>query len=91
VSSAVKKTRDLIFCLRRLPMFQRYLLPPSSLIVLMMEAASTSEMVVNFYETTQRYNPEDSHLHTFHRENLKSHLFLRLFKNPVSTADVMQC
>jgi hypothetical protein len=29
----------------------------------MMEAARTSEMLVNFYQTTQRYNPEDSHLH----------------------------
>jgi hypothetical protein len=28
----------------------------------MMEAASTSETLVNFYQTTQRYNPEDSHL-----------------------------
>jgi hypothetical protein len=31
-------------------------------IALMMEAASTSEMSVNFYQTTWRYNPEDSHL-----------------------------
>jgi hypothetical protein len=28
-----------------------------------MEAASTSETLVNFYQTTRRYNPEDSHLH----------------------------
>jgi hypothetical protein len=28
----------------------------------MMETASTSETLVNFYETTRRYNPEDSHL-----------------------------
>jgi hypothetical protein len=28
----------------------------------MMEAASTSETLVNFYQTTRRYNPEDSHL-----------------------------
>jgi hypothetical protein len=35
-------------------------------------AASTSEMPVNFYQTTQRYNPEDSHLYTRRRENLKS-------------------
>jgi hypothetical protein len=28
-----------------------------------MEAASTSETLVNFYQTTQYYNPEDSHLH----------------------------
>jgi hypothetical protein len=30
-------------------------------IALMMEAASTSETSVNFYQTTQRNNPEDSH------------------------------
>jgi hypothetical protein len=29
----------------------------------MMEAARTSETLVNFYQTTRRYNPEDSHLH----------------------------
>jgi hypothetical protein len=29
---------------------------------LMMEATRTSETLVNFYQTTQRYNPEDSHL-----------------------------
>jgi hypothetical protein len=28
----------------------------------MMEAARTSETVANFYQTTRRYNPEDSHL-----------------------------
>jgi hypothetical protein len=26
----------------------------------MMEAARTSEMLVNFYQTTRHYNPEDS-------------------------------
>jgi hypothetical protein len=30
----------------------------------MMEAARTSETLVNFYQTTLRYNPEDSHLRT---------------------------
>jgi hypothetical protein len=36
--------------------------PPSSgLIALMMEAARTSEMSVNFYQTTWHNNPEDSH------------------------------
>jgi hypothetical protein len=38
----------------------------------MMEAASTSE-TMNFYQTTRRNNPEDSHLHTRRRENMKSH------------------
>jgi hypothetical protein len=31
-------------------------------VALMMEAARTSETLVNFYQTTWRYNPEDSHL-----------------------------
>jgi hypothetical protein len=31
-------------------------------IALMMAAASTSETSVNFYQTTRRNNPEDSHL-----------------------------
>jgi hypothetical protein len=39
----------------------------------MMEAASTSETLVNFYQTTRRYNPEDSHIHIHRRENLKSY------------------
>jgi hypothetical protein len=30
---------------------------------LMMEAARTSETLVNFYQTTQHNNPEDSRLH----------------------------
>jgi hypothetical protein len=32
-------------------------------IALMMEAARTSETLVNFYQTTRCYNPEDSNLH----------------------------
>jgi hypothetical protein len=38
----------------------------------MMEAARTSESLVNFYQATRRYNQEDSHLRTHRRENLKS-------------------
>jgi hypothetical protein len=34
-------------------------------IALMMEAANTSEMLINFYLTTRRYNPEDSHLKAY--------------------------
>jgi hypothetical protein len=40
----------------------------------MVEAAKTSETLVNFYHTTRRYNPEDSHLCTHRRENLKSYV-----------------
>jgi hypothetical protein len=39
---------------------------------LMMEAQSTSETSVNFYQTTRRNNPEDSHLRNSHRDNPKS-------------------
>jgi hypothetical protein len=39
----------------------------------MMEAVRTSETLVNFYQTTRCYNPEDSNLHTHRRENLKSY------------------
>jgi hypothetical protein len=42
-------------------------------IALMMEAARTSETSVNFYQTTWRHNPEDSHLRIHRRENLKSY------------------
>jgi hypothetical protein len=32
-------------------------------IALMMEAVRTSETLLNSYQSTRRYNPEDSHLH----------------------------
>jgi hypothetical protein len=46
---------------------------------LMMETVGTSETSVNFYQTTRRNIPEDSHLHTRRRENLKSHQNYTLF------------
>jgi NADH pyrophosphatase NudC (nudix superfamily) len=45
-----------------------------AIIALMMEAARTCGTLVNFYQTIRRYNPEDSHLLTHRRENLKSYL-----------------
>jgi hypothetical protein len=44
------------------------------MIALMMEAARSSETLVNFYHITRRYNPEDSYVHTLCRENLKSYI-----------------
>jgi hypothetical protein len=41
------------------------------LIVLTMEAVRISEALVDLYQSTRRYNPEDIHLHTHRRENLK--------------------
>jgi hypothetical protein len=37
----------------------------------MMEAASTSETRVNFYQATRRNKPEDNHIHIRRRENPK--------------------
>jgi hypothetical protein len=42
-------------------------------ITVMMMAAITCETSVNFYQTTRRKIPEDSHLHTRRREDLKLH------------------
>jgi hypothetical protein len=44
------------------------------LIALIMEAAKTSETSVNFYRATWLYNPEDGHLRTHSRDNVKSYL-----------------
>jgi hypothetical protein len=40
----------------------------------MMEAARTSETLVNFYQTTRRYNPEDSHLWIYIYESKREEL-----------------
>jgi hypothetical protein len=37
-----------------------------------METVSSSEILVDFYRTTQRYNPKDNILHNHHYENLKT-------------------
>jgi hypothetical protein len=51
---------------------------------LMMEAASTSETSVNFYQTTPLKIPEDSYLHTRRRKNLKSRQDRALTNNHAS-------
>jgi hypothetical protein len=42
-----------------------------------MEAIRTSETSVYSNETTLRYIPEDSKLHTSRRENLKPHIIFK--------------
>jgi hypothetical protein len=42
---------------------------------LMMEAAGTSETSVNFYQTTLRSNPDDSHLH---EQSLNDHFLINI-------------
>jgi hypothetical protein len=46
----------------------------TAIIRVIMEAVSTSETSVNFYRTTRRNIPEDSHFHTRRSMNLKSHV-----------------
>jgi hypothetical protein len=52
---------------RSLPVFQRYLLPPSS------GRPWWWRQQINFYQTTQHYNPQDSHLHAHYR--FRTHIF----------------
>jgi hypothetical protein len=56
-----------------------------------MEAARTSETLVNFYQTTRRYNPEDTHLRTHRRENLKSYQHERyhIYKNKKTYGNIL--
>jgi hypothetical protein len=53
------------------PTFQKSFLPPSSG-SLTLVTVSSSETTVSVYQTTGCNIPEDSHLHTSRRENLKS-------------------
>jgi hypothetical protein len=38
---------------------------PCSVVALMMHSEQTSETLVKLYQTTQCYNPEESHCHPF--------------------------
>jgi hypothetical protein len=38
----------------------------AELVTLVIEAASTSETSVNFYQSTRHFNPEDSHIYIPH-------------------------
>jgi hypothetical protein len=56
-----------------------------------MEALSISETSVNFYQTTRRNNPEDSHLHTSRRKNLKSQNYSGIRReNPKQYEDILE-
>jgi hypothetical protein len=57
--------------------FQRNCLPTLWGLTLMMEAVSSSETSVSIYKTTGCNVPQDSHLHTYCSENLKSHRYKR--------------
>jgi hypothetical protein len=54
-----------------------------------MEAANTSETFVHFYQTAERNNPEDGHLHTRHHETLKSHEVFKSTSNNIA-ADFLE-
>jgi hypothetical protein len=50
------------------------------LMMLMVEAVTTTETSVNSYQSTRRYNPEDSHIHNYRSQNLKSYLNTTVLK-----------
>jgi hypothetical protein len=53
-----------------------------------MVAARISETMAKFYQTTRRYNPEDSHLRAHRREDLKTYLIFFLFHTDFSLTHV---
>jgi hypothetical protein len=62
----------------------------SSLLIILMERVSTSETSFSFIHTTTRRSvPQDSHLHSLRRENLKSYLLKTWIRNTLNTARYM--
>jgi hypothetical protein len=59
-------------------------------LIALMEVARSSETLVNFYQTTRRYNLEDSHLRTNHRENLISYLKYSWVISHISSEQLLQ-
>jgi hypothetical protein len=66
----------------------------------MMEAARTSETLVNSDQHTRCYNPEDSNLHTHRCENLKSYSvdvnllrgnYLGAYRSAIKTTQELYC
>jgi hypothetical protein len=63
-----------------------------------MKAASTSETLVNIYQTRRRYNPEDSHLDTPRCANIKScldissilHVYFMNFKKTAGRGGIVR-
>jgi hypothetical protein len=51
----------------------------TAFMIRLIEAVSTSEISVNFYQTTWHIIPEHSHLQTCHCKNLKSHQLSNTF------------
>jgi hypothetical protein len=61
------------------------------LITLMMKAARTSETLVNFYQTTQCYNPEDSHLHVLFNLTVERAPINQWLENWVDNGSSAEC
>jgi hypothetical protein len=55
-----------------------------------MGAVSISGTSINLYQTARRNIPEDSHLHTRHLENMKSHQFLFVTTVPILALESIQ-
>jgi hypothetical protein len=51
----------------------------------------SAELSVNLYQTSWCNNPEDNHLHTRHRENLRSHKDLFLMLNFITRTPSFTC